>query len=161
MGASNKRMDEDGENCRRFAMAVLPARHPFVGRRRLMKDHERQMLRWFGMLAGLTLVIFVPVIWMGYLRPAIELGRVVSATDNGAALDVPVSFSASVDALVESTIAKHHRGGENIRVVLVRNRDRLLLFGMLLAAATIVLLITEFVALDKAGRMRIPTSPCT
>lgn len=25
-------MDEDGENCRRFAMAVLPARHPFVER---------------------------------------------------------------------------------------------------------------------------------
>ena len=122
-----------------------------------MKNHKAQTRRWFGGLAGLTLLILLPFAWSGYLRPAMELTKVVSITDDGGVLDVPESFSVSVDAFVESALAKYQRGGENVRVVLLRSRDRLLCGGTLLIAGILLLLVVEFLALEKSTRRRIPT----
>lgn len=106
-----------------------------------------------------TLLSLLPFVWIGYLRPALELTKVVSATDRGAVLDVPESFSSSVDALVESAIAKNHRGGENVRAVLLRNRDRLFRDGMLLLAGVFLLLLVEFLTLRKMTKIFAESQP--
>ena len=121
-----------------------------------MKDKKLQIRCLFAGLAGLTLLILLPVTWSGYLRPAVELTKVVSTTDEGGSLDVPESCSASVDALVESAIAKYHRGGENVRAVLLRNRDKMLRGGTLLLGGGLLLVVVESLALEKTRRTGNP-----